>query len=249
MTLQRFKLTIEYDGTAFAGWQRQENAPSVQQAVEEALAKFMPAFQAESLQVAGRTDAGVHALGQVAHVDLPENVTETTVRRALNFYLDQFSISIIKAEKVGPEFHARFSAKKRTYLYRIVNRPDKLALDCMRAWHVPFALDIEKMQQGALALLGCHDFSAFRTVHCQAKNPVRTLEKLEVRKIGDQIEFYVEAPSFLHHQVRNMVGTLVDVGRGKYAPLYVKKILESKDRALAGPTAPAHALYFIKVDY
>jgi tRNA pseudouridine38-40 synthase len=246
--MQRFKLTIEYGGAPFAGWQRQENALSVQQVVEEAICAFT---QLSEVQVfcAGRTDAGVHAQGQVIHVDLPAHFSPITVRRAMNAHLKDHPVSVVKSEKVDMEFHARFSAKKRAYVYRIINRPDKLALEQGWAWHVPRKLDINAMEEGAAHLLGKHDFSAFRTVHCQSKNPEKTLEKIEFKKTGDLIEIQVEAPSFLHHQVRNIVGTLVQIGVGRWAPAYVKEILDSKDRAKAGPTAPAEGLYFVGVDY
>lgn len=248
MTLQRFKLTIEYDGTSFAGWQRQSNAPTIQQTIEESLQKFV-LYSDLSLTVAGRTDAGVHALGQVAHVDIPDRFQENTVRRALNFYLTEQPITVLKVEKVSPDFHARFSANSRSYIYKIINRPNKLALERYRTWHVSFPLNISVMQEAAAHLLGRHDFSAFRTVHCQAKNPIRTLNTIQIEKEDNLITFTLEAPSFLHHQVRNIVGTLVDVGRGKTPPTQMGAILESKDRAKAGPTAPAHGLYFKAVEY
>ncbi len=246
--MQRFKLTIEYGGAPFAGWQRQENALSVQQVVEEAICAFT---QLSEVQVycAGRTDAGVHAQGQVIHVDLPPHFSPTTVRRAMNAHLKDYPVSVVKSEKVDSEFHARFSAKRRFYVYRIINRPDKLALDEGWAWHVPRTLDVIAMEKGAAYLIGKHDFSAFRTVHCQSKNPEKTLESIKIQKKGDLIEVFVHAPSFLHHQVRNMVGTLVQVGLGRWAPEYMTEILASKDRAKAGPTAPAEGLYFVGVEY
>lgn len=246
--MQRFKLTIEYGGAPFAGWQRQQNALSVQQVVEEAICAFT---QLSEVQVycAGRTDAGVHAKGQVIHVDLPTHFSPTTVRRAMNAHLREYPVSVVKSEKVDREFHARFFAKRRSYVYRIINRSDKLALEQGWAWHVPRKLNIKAMEQGAAHLLGKHDFSAFRTVHCQSKNPEKTLEKIKFKKTGDLIEMQVEAPSFLHHQVRNMVGTLVQVGVGRWTPAYVKEILDSRDRGKAGPTAPAEGLYFVGVEY
>jgi tRNA pseudouridine38-40 synthase len=246
--MQRFKLTIEYGGSLFAGWQRQENALSIQQVVEEAICAFTQ-FPEIQVYCAGRTDAGVHAKGQVIHVDLPSHFSPTTVRRAMNAHLKDYPVSVVKSEKVDAEFHARFSAKRRSYVYRIINRPDRLALELGWAWHVPRKLDVKAMKQGAAHLLGKHDFSAFRTVHCQSKNPEKTLDGIEFVKTGDLIEIQVEAPSFLHHQVRNMVGTLVQVGVGRWIPAYVKEILKSKDRAKAGPTAPAEGLYFVKVGY
>lgn len=246
--MPRYKLTIEYDGTSFAGWQRQENAPSVQQAIEEALHKFIPQEDI-TLCVAGRTDAGVHARGQVAHVDVQEAVAPNTIGRAVNAHLVPHSIAVLKVEEVPDTFHARFSATARAYEYIVINRSERLTIHRDYAWHVPYPLDLELMREGAQFFLGQHDFSAFRTVHCQAKNPVRTLTSFVVTQHEDFIIFKVEAPSFLHHQVRNMVGTLMDVGRGKRAPESISTTLESRDRSQAGPTAPAHGLYLMRVDY
>lgn len=248
MILQRVKLIIEYDGTAYAGWQRQENAPSVQEEIEKAIIKFAQLSDV-TLHVAGRTDAGVHALGQVAHVDLPEKFDAPTVMKAINHYLQDQRISILSAERVSQEFHARFSARKRQYVYRVLNRRAKPTLDEHRVWHVPLSLDVQKMQKAAQLFVGQHDFTSFRTVHCQAKSPIKTLDLFEVIRKEESIEFWVEAPSFLHHQVRNMVGTLVDVGKGRWEIEEITRILEAKDRSAAGPTAPPQGLYFVSVTY
>jgi tRNA pseudouridine38-40 synthase len=246
--MNRIKLTIEYDGTAYAGWQRQENAPSVQEEIEKAILKFSQLSDA-SLRVAGRTDAGVHAWGQVAHVDLPSRFSATTVMKALNYYLQDQRITILKAEEVSKDFHARFSAKRRKYLYRILNRRPKPALEANRVWHVPVILNVPAMQQAAQFFIGKHDFTSFRTVHCQSKNPIRTLDSFQLIHNQDIIECWVEAPSFLHHQVRNMVGTLVEIGKERWEVDCIKKILEAKDRSVAGPTAPPQGLYFVSVTY
>ena len=246
--MRRIKLTIEYDGTAYAGWQRQENARTVQEEIEKAILKFSQLSNV-GLHVAGRTDAGVHALGQVAHVDLPVRFDPDTIMRATNHHLKEQRITIVMAEEVSMDFHARFSAKKRRYLYRILNRRAQPALDLFRVWHVPVALDLKGMQEAAQFFIGQHDFTSFRTVHCQSKNPIKTLESFEIVPIDSGIECWVEAPSFLHHQVRNMVGTLVEIGKGRWRPLEIKHILEAKNRAAAGPTAPPQGLYFISVVY
>lgn len=246
--MKRIKLTIEYDGTAYAGWQRQENGPTVQEEIEKAILKFSQLPEV-NLHVAGRTDAGVHAWGQVAHVDLPIRFEAETVMKALNHYLQGQQIAIVKAEEVSMDFHARFSAKKRRYLYRILNRRAQPALEHGRVWHVPVALDLDKMQKAADFFIGQHDFTSFRTVHCQSKNPIKTLDSFQVVATDHGIECWVEATSFLHHQVRNMVGTLVEVGKGRWEPSYIKNIIAAKDRAQAGPTAPPYGLYFISVTY
>lgn len=245
--MQRYKFTVEYKGSQYVGWQRQNNGLSVQQCIEDALYKFCQT-QA-TLCVAGRTDSGVHALGQVCHTDLPVDLEATKVRKAINFYLENELISIVGAEKVDGAFNARFSATKRYYMYRILNRPAKLAVEKGLAWHVPILLDTKAMQEGANHLLGTHDFSTFRASHCQATSPVRTLDRVEIIKEQDHIKIYVEALSFLHHQVRNIVGTLYLVGTGKWKPGDVKTALDAKDRRKGGPTAPAEGLYLTKVEY
>jgi tRNA pseudouridine38-40 synthase len=248
MSMQRFKLTIEYHGGLFSGWQRQENAPSVQQAIEESILKFCR-LEDVRLHVAGRTDAGVHARGQVAHVDLPARFAPYTIKQATNYHLQGAPITILKVETVPFAFHARFSAIRRSYLYRIINRYDPLAIERGLAWHVRPPLDISLMQEGAEFLLGKHDFSTFRASECQALSPIRTVEKIEISRQEELIEIKVKAPSFLHHQVRNMVGTLKLVGEKKWDPIRVKQALEMQDRRQGGPTASAEGLYFIQVDY
>ena len=246
-TVFRYKITVEYDGTLFIGWQKQHKGISVQSVIEEALQKFTG--DETSLTGAGRTDAGVHAKGAVAHFDTAKEYAPFNIVNGLNFYLHDYPVSILSAEAVGDDFHARFSAKSRSYLYRILARRSPPALDDKRVWHIPVALDVKAMEEGAKYLLGKHDFSAFRSAECQAKSPIRTLDELTVTAAGDEIHIHARARSFLHNQVRIMTGTLYNVGLGKIAPQEVEKIIESKDRTLAGPTAPAFGLYLMKVEY
>ncbi len=245
--MTRYKLVIEYDGGGFVGWQRQANGRSVQQALEEAVEKF----RAEKVAVhgAGRTDAGVHALGQVAHIDLATEATTDTVREAINFHLRPEPVAVLCAEFVEDDFHARFSAIERSYLYRIVNRRAPLALDAGRAWQVPVPLDIAAMKAAACVLVGRHDFTSFRAASCQAQSPVKTLDALDAVRAGDIIEIRARARSFLHHQVRNMVGALKLVGEGKWSTDDVDAALAARDRAAGGPTAPAAGLYLVAVRY
>jgi tRNA pseudouridine38-40 synthase len=245
--MTRYKLTLEYDGGGFVGWQRQDNGPSVQEALETAV----KAFCGETVTsfAAGRTDAGVHALGQVAHVDLAKETTADTVRDALNFHLKPAPIAVLKAEAVGEVFHARFSAKARLYRYRIVNRRPPLALDRGRAWLVGIELDAAAMHDAAQAVVGHHDFTSFRATLCQAKSPLKTLDVLEVRRAGEDIVIEARAQSFLHHQVRNMVGTLKLVGEGKWTRADVAAALAARNRSAAGPTAPPEGLYLAEVWY
>lgn len=243
----RWKLTIEYDGRPFMGWQRQAHGASVQEEIERAIEAF--SSETPRLHVAGRTDAGVHALGQVAHVDIEKATTARTVREALNAHLRPHPIAILKAEEVPSNFHARTSARRRRYRYVVLNRPARPTLDVGRVWHVPQSLDDDSMQTAATALIGRHDFTSFRAAMCQAKSPIRTLDKLDIVREGDLIRFEVEARSFLHHQVRNMVGTLILVGRGKWRAGQVAAALAAKDRSAGGPTAPPDGLYLIGVDY
>ncbi len=250
----RWKLTIEYDGSNFAGWQRQTNAPSVQEAIERAIAAFCG--EEAQLHVAGRTDAGVHAVGQVAHVDLARATDERSVRDAINYHLRPHPVAIVKAERAAPEFHARFGAIHRVYCYKILmgRRADNV-LHQKRVWHVQRELDVAAMNKAAKHLLGHHDFSSFRDAECQAKSPLRSMDRLEfIEKkqelsAGRHIELWAEARSFLHHQIRNITGTLSLVGEGKWQPDDVKAVLDAKDRTKAGPTAPADGLYFVRVDY
>jgi tRNA pseudouridine38-40 synthase len=251
---QRWKLTVEYDGTPFAGWQRQENALSVQQCVEKAVQRF--SGETVTLHVAGRTDAGVHATGQVAHFDLERKSDEKTVRDAINFHLRPHPVAVVKAEPVAPEFHARFSAIYRAYRYKIITgRWAEPVLEQNRAWHVARDLDITAMNAAAKHLLGTHDFTSFRASECQAHSPVRSLDRLEFVEnqselgFGRHLELRAEARSFLHHQIRNITGTLKLVGEGKWQPEDVKTGLEARDRTKAGPAAPACGLYFVRVDY
>jgi tRNA pseudouridine38-40 synthase len=243
----RYRLTVEYCGTGFVGWQRQTNGLSVQEALETAVRRFCGA----SLTVfgAGRTDAGVHALAQVAHVDLPRPAPCDEIRGALNHHLKPHAISVLAVEAVAPDFDARLSATGRRYLYRILNRRAPPALDRGRVWHVAPPLDLAAMRDGAAHLIGHHDFSTFRDSLCQAKSPVKTLDLLDVTRVEDEIHVAAAARSFLHHQVRNMVGTLKLVGLGHWRPHDVARALAARDRRAGGPTAPADGLVLVAVRY
>jgi tRNA pseudouridine38-40 synthase len=245
--MKRYKLVIEYDGSPFVGWQRQSNGTSVQGEVERALMEFV----GSPVKVfgAGRTDSGVHALGQVAHCDINKDIGCETVRDALNHFLRKVPISIINTEFVGQDYHARFTALRRHYLYRILNRRPPPAFGRNKIWWIPNILDVESMYVAAQNLTGSHDFTSFRAKACQASSPIRTLDKLQVDRCGSEIHIKATAQSFLHHQVRNMVGTLVMVGSSKVNAAGVKAILNARDRSSAGPTAPPDGLYLVKVDY
>ena len=247
--MPRYKITVEYDGTNLLGWQRQLDGPSAQEHLENALFTFT--HQTTEICAAGRTDAGVHALAQVAHFDTEKEWDLYRLREAFNANLRNADapVVVLSVEPVSSDFHARFSAVGRGYIYRILNRPTPSPIAKNRVWWVPYQLDIEAMRQGAQYLLGHHDFSSFRAAACQAKSPLKTLDKLDIEKHGDEIIFTVEARSFLHHQVRNMVGTLKMVGNGFIPPEEIQHILEQKDRKVAGPTAPACGLYLAKVMY
>jgi len=245
--MTRWKLTVEYDGGPFVGWQRQDTGPSVQQALEEAVEAFCG--ERRTVQGAGRTDSGVHALGQVAHVDIDKPADAETVRNAINHHLGRRPIAVLRAEAADADFHARFSAAGRAYLYRILNRRAPPTLAAGRVWWVGRPLDEQAMQAAADRLIGKHDFTSFRAVECQADSPVKTLDRLDVRRAGETIELIVEARSFLHHQVRNFAGTLKRVGEGAWTPDDVARILAARDRAQAGPTAPASGLYLTRVVY
>ena len=242
--MTRYKLTIEYDGRDFVGWQRQDNGPSVQQAIEEAVEKFCG--ERVAVLGAGRTDAGVHALGQVAHVDIAREADGDTVRDAINHHLSPAPVAVLAAEAVADDFDARFSASARGYLYCIVNRRARLVLDRGRAWHVAAPLDEAAMAAAARVLVGHHDFTSFRSVHCQAKSPVKTLDALEVARVGEEIRITARARSFLHNQVRIIAGTLKLVGEGKWSEQDVADALAARDRTRGGPTAPPDGLYLVE---
>ena len=245
--MSRWRVTVEYDGGPFVGWQRQDNGPSVQEALEDAI----KGFSGEDVQVAGagRTDSGVHALAQVAHFDLDRESDADTVRDAINFHLKPRPVAVLDAEVVAPDFHARFSAVERAYRYRIVNRRAPLTLEAGRAWQVSVPLDADTMNEAAQVLVGNHDFTSFRAAQCQADSPVKTLDEITVARDGDLITIDVRARSFLHNQVRIIAGTLRQVGEGKWGSDDVARALAARDRAAAGPTAPPQGLYLAAVRY
>jgi len=243
----RFRATLEYDGAPFVGWQRQDNGPSVQAALEEAI--FRLSGEHVTVTGAGRTDAGVHALGQVAHFDLEKELAPGKVSDALNHYLRPDPVCVLETEMAAPDFHARFSAVKRHYRYRIVCRRAPLVHDRGRAWHVMHELDAEAMHRAAQALIGSHDFTTFRAAECQALSPVKTLDRIEVRRAGNEVLVEASARSFLHHQVRSMVGSLKLVGEGKWPVARLAEALEARDRRACGPVAPPDGLYLVAVDY
>jgi len=245
--LPRFKLTLEYDGRAFQGWQRQKTGISVQEALETAIHAF--SGETVTVQGAGRTDAGVHATGQVAHLDLEKPMSLESLQNALNHHLRPHAIAVVRATEVPDDFHARFSATGRRYRYRIINRRPPLVLEAGRAWHLPTMIEAEVMHEAAQRLIGKHDFTSFRSAACQSKSPVKTMDRITVQRIGDEIHITFAARSFLHHQVRNIVGTLKMIGDNKWSVDRIESILEAKNRAAAGPTAPADGLYLTVVDY
>ena len=247
--MPRFRLTVEYDGTPYVGWQRQDNGASVQGGLEKAVLSLTG--EVVSIRGAGRTDSGVHAVGQVAHVDLSRDWAPYKLRNALNAHLGQAgeSICVLEAFAVPDDFDARFSAIRRHYLYRIISRPSRLALEKNRAWWVSKDLDHDAMHAAAQQLVGHHDFTTFRSVHCQAHSPVRTLDRLDVTRSGDLIEIRATAQSFLHNQIRSFAGTLKMAGEGKMSVADVRAALEARDRSACGPVAPPDGLYFMKVDY
>jgi len=245
--MPKYKISIEYDGTNFVGWQKQDNGPSIQSSIEEAIKKI----SSETVNVfgAGRTDSGVHAKEQVAHFNISNKIPLDNMRDGLNQHLRPLPIAILKAEEVNEDFHARFSALLRSYEYLIINRRSPLTLHKSQAWGVFKDLDIAIMKEAAINFEGKHDFSAFRSIDCQASSSTKTIQSCKVEKQGKYIVIKVTAKSFLHSQVRIIVGTLVDVGKGKIIPINIKKIIDSKDRSKAGATAPAHGLYLLKVQY
>jgi tRNA pseudouridine38-40 synthase len=243
----RWRLTIEYDGGPFMGWQRQDHGPSVQQTLEEALQR-MTGEQAQFI-AAGRTDAGVHALAMSAHVDVERDMTPHRLREGLNALVRPHPISVLEVEPVADDWHARFSCTGRRYLYRILARRAPPALNAGRVWHIPARLDVEQMRDGAAHLIGRHDFTTFRSAQCQSDSPVKTLDRLEVAQAGEEIRVVAAARSFLHHQVRSMVGCLALVGRGQWQPDDMRKALVAADRSALGFNAPPHGLYFVAAVY
>ena len=245
--MTRWRLTVEYDGGPFMGWQRQDHGPSVQQTLEEALQR-MTGEQA-AFTAAGRTDAGVHALAMSAHVDVERELTAHRLREGLNALVRPHPISVLDVETVADDWHARFSCVGRRYLYRILSRRAPPALDAGKVWHIAVPLDLEAMREGAAQLIGRHDFTTFRSAQCQSDSPVKTLDRLAVSRAGEEIHVAAAARSFLHHQVRSMVGCLAMVGRGQWQPPDIKAALEARDRAALGFNAPPDGLYFVEANY
>ena len=247
--MPRYRMTVEYDGTPYVGWQMQENGHSVQAALQAGILSLTG--ETVSIRGAGRTDSGVHAVGQVVHVDLSRDWKPYKLRNALNAHLMMAGekVSVLDVQAVDDSFDARFSAQRRHYLYRILNRPSPLALEAKRAWWVTRELDHEVMHAAAQTLIGHHDFTTFRSAHCQAASPMRTLDRLDVTRSGDLIEIRASAQSFLHNQIRSFAGTLKLAGEGKMTPDDVRAALDARDRAACGPVAPPEGLYFLKVDY
>ncbi|SFE39194.1 tRNA pseudouridine(38-40) synthase TruA [Roseivivax sediminis] len=249
--MPRYALKVEYDGGPFSGWQWQDDVPSVQGALEAALARLEP--DVPRIAAAGRTDAGVHARGQVCHCDMAKDWAPFTLMNALNHHLKPAPVAVVAAAEVAGDWHARFSARERRYLYRVLNRRARVTLEAGQVWQVQRALDVEAMRAGAAYLVGRHDFTTFRSSICQAKSPVKTLDRLEVDAVetaaGHEIRFSLCARSFLHNQVRSFVGTLERVGCGAWAPEDVGRALEARDRAACGPVAPPQGLYLTGVGY
>jgi len=245
--MTRFRLTVEYDGRPFMGWQRQAHGPSVQQAIEEAV--LAVTGERAVLHAAGRTDAGVHALAMTAHVDIDKPIAPFRLMEALNARLRPNPVAILGCEAMADDWHARFSCVGREYLYRIVNRRAPLTLEAGHAWRIAKSLDADLMHDAARILIGRHDFTTFRSVHCQAGSPLKTLDRLDVRRDGDEIRIEAAARAFLHHQVRSMVGCLALVGQGQWTATDLRVALEAKDRAQLGLNAPAEGLYFVRAYY
>ncbi|MBO7536913.1 MAG: tRNA pseudouridine(38-40) synthase TruA [Alphaproteobacteria bacterium] len=245
--MYRYKLIVEYNGTPFCGWQRQSGVLTIQQCLEEAVHPLTK--ELVLINGAGRTDTGVHALGQVAHFETDRNLDPFRIQECMNAHLVDLPISVLSTERADENFHSRFSAVERFYIYKIVNRRSKLSLDINRAWKVLKPLDEERMNKVAQILVGKHDFSAFRATGCQSNSPVKTLNSISVERFSDQVFIKVSAKSFLYHQVRNIVGSLVKVGTGEWSEEKFQEVFESKDRTQAAATAPACGLYFWKVRY
>lgn len=241
----RYRITIEYDGVGFYGWQRQKNLITIQGTIEEAIFKF--SGEKVILQGGGRTDKGVHAKGQIAHFDLQKTIPPFKIQAAINYYLKPFKVIILDIEIVEASFNARFDAKKRIYLYKIINRPAPLSIDKFLAWHVMREIDLERLRQQAALLLGKHDFSSFRSSECQANNPIRSLDEIEIKKCCDEIVLVFKARSFLHSQVRIMVGTLKESALNK--DFDIKQVLMAKDRKKASAPAPPYGLYLMSILY
>ena len=239
--MPKLKFSVEYDGSNYVGWQKQDNGPSIQASLEQALASFSGVKT--EVTGAGRTDSGVHALSMVAHFELESGqFSAETIKKAMNYHLGTQPITVLEVAPIEQNFHARFSAINRKYLYRILNRSTPPALDIGRVWFVPRSLDESGMQKAAAVLIGKHDFTSFRAKHCQAVSPEKTIREITVKRIGNEVQIFVEAKSFLHHQIRNIVGTLKLVGEGRWTEQDVIRILKAKDRSIAGPTAPAAGL-------
>jgi tRNA pseudouridine38-40 synthase len=245
--MPRYRLTIEYDGTHFMGWQSQPYGATVQGVLEAAIEKLHGSRMV--VQCAGRTDAGVHAWGQVAHVDLPKVWDPFVLINAVNGNVRPHLVSVIDAVEVTEDFNARFSATQRRYLFRILNRRAPPTIERTKVWHVPVELDADAMHEAAQYLVGNHDFSTFRDAQCQAKSPIKTIDKFEVARYGEMIELNVEARSFLHQQVRSMTGSLKRVGEGRWTPIDLKHALEARSRTACGPVAPPDGLYLVSVQY
>lgn len=244
---KRFKLTVEYDGRPYAGWQLQDDVATVQGKIEKAVFKL--SGEKQRVQGSGRTDSGVHAMGQVAHFDLVKKIEPLRLREALNHHLREEAISILDVEEVDDSFHARFSAKQRYYTYKIVNRRAPLTFRTGLAWHVMRPLDIDAMNEGAKCLVGTHDFTTFRSVQCQSKSPIKTLDTLDITRVGEDVFINTSAKSFLHNQIRGIAGSLMLVGIGKWTIDDLVEALEATDRARLGYNAPPGGLYFNRVDY
>lgn len=243
--MTRYKVNLEYDGTDLIGWQENRQGPSVQSLVKDAIFEFCGTRP--DVVAAGRTDAGVHAIAMTAHFDLDAAPDANTVMRALNFYLTGKPVSVLSCEVVPDEFHARFNCVRRNYKYVVLNRRAPAVLQKNRVWWIPRELDLNAMRTAAVALVGEHDFTSFRATQCQAKSPVKTLDECRITRAGDMVVFEFSARSFLHHQVRNMVGTLAEIGLGK--PYDIDAVFAARRRSAAGPTAPAAGLYFVSADY
>ncbi len=245
--MPRYRLTVEYDGSGYSGFQAQDGQPTVQGAIEAAVTAFCG--QAVRIAAAGRTDSGVHATGQVVQVDLDKDWPAATMMNALNAHMVHEEVAVLDCAVAEGGWHARFSATGRRYLYRILNRPGRPALDRGKVWHVRRPLDVEAMNAGAAHLIGHHDFTTFRDLACQSASPFKSLDVARVERVGEEVRLVFEARSFLHRQVRSMTGTLVEVGLGRWSPDDVKTALEARDRAACGPVAPSDGLYLTGVDY